>query len=74
MKGDKRQKFWVVINENFPTRVSFKHDNLDSAIKEAKRLAKISPYVKFVVMESVVAFEVDNIVEIEYVENDCIPF
>lgn len=68
MKSDRvATYFYVVVNEKFPTTITYRHKTLDGARKEAERLARNNPGQKFVVMESVVAYLVDNLIEVEYV-------
>jgi hypothetical protein len=62
--------FWVVVSEEFPTSITYKHQNEESAKKEAFRLAKMHGG-KFIVMQAIYAAESNNIIETEYCD---IPF
>ena len=64
--------FWIVMNTDLPTTISYCHTDKESAKEEARRLAKKSGY-RFVVMESVYGVEINSIVEVEY-EDNSIPF
>ena len=59
--------FWVVASDNFPTRISYRHTSLESAKKEAQRLARNNKGEKFVVLKSVEAYEVEEFVKTKYV-------
>jgi hypothetical protein len=69
MKSDRvATYFYIVVNEKFPTTVTYKHDTMEGAAKEAERLAKCNPGQTFVVMESVTAYLVETPIQvIEYV-------
>lgn len=74
-------KFWIVVNVNFPTKVTYKHSSFKDAEKEAQRLAHNNREAKFVVMASVVGYTVNDLVKIEYKnkednpnDSDYIPF
>jgi len=78
---NKENNFWIVVDDNFPTRVSYKHNTYISAQQEAQRLAKQNRGSKFVVMKSVDAYEIQELVRTDYVDptdnpndNDFIPF
>lgn len=60
------KQFWIVANNSFPTRISYKHTNYQSATAEAKRLARMNKGERFVVMEAIQAFEVDDLKTINY--------
>lgn len=64
-------KFWFVWNENgkAPT---YKHDTLDSAKKEAERLALLHHTQKFIVLESVEYCYINN--PVIWMKTDEIPF
>jgi hypothetical protein len=70
-------KFWIVVNEDFDNsvwntgRIPRKFTMLASAQEEAKLLAKKNN-ARFFVFESVSAYEIDNLVEIEF--TDDVPF
>jgi hypothetical protein len=65
--------FWFVWNPNGPSP-SYRHQLLESAVKEAERLARLNPGTTFVVLESVCARRVDDMLHIE-MRPDCdIPF
>jgi hypothetical protein len=66
-------KFWIVIDSKFPTTVSFHHGDFESAKNEAIRLARKVGH-EFIVMESMMGFDVNDIVCIEYHPYDDIPF
>ena len=77
----KEKKFWIIVNRNFPTRVSFKHGSYDNAEIEAKRLSRNNRRDEFVIMESIKSFKINEFVETKFVNNwvdsDCnedIPF
>jgi hypothetical protein len=70
----KQEKFWIVADNNFPTRVTYKHTTENMARLEAQRLAKEHPKFKFVVLEAIYAVEVNALVETEYEQDLDIPF
>lgn len=51
-------KFWMVIGDG-PT--SYRHTTLRDAIREAERLARLSPGTVFVVTEAVAAVEKNDV-------------
>jgi hypothetical protein len=64
MKSDRvATYFYIVLDEQGRT---YRHSTLDTAKEDAKNLARSNPGQSFVVMEAVVAYLVDNIVEVEY--------
>jgi len=84
MNNDKdniENKFWIVVNASFPTKVTYKHPSFESAELEAQRLAKNNRNDKFVVMESIVGYKIKDVVKVDYVnrednpnDTDYIPF
>lgn len=67
------QTFWVVWNPDGRSPM-FKHDGLLAAQAEAERLARENPAQTFVVLESVCARRVDDMLRID-MRPDCdIPF
>jgi hypothetical protein len=46
------KRFWMVLGAETPT---FRHVEIDTAIKEAERLANANPGKEFIVLESVAA-------------------
>ena len=67
MNVDYDNLFWIVVNKDFPTRVTYKHDSEQSAIDEAKRLAKENPDQEFIVMESVESYVYSNYTKKKFV-------
>jgi len=63
----KENIFFIIVNDDFPTRISYRHDKLEDAMTEAKRLARNNPENKFVVMKSVIAYQVNEFVISEFV-------
>jgi hypothetical protein len=63
--------FWIVIDNNLPTRITYRHPTWESADREAKRLAQNSPGTEFVIMESKIGYVVNNLETIEYTD---VPF
>lgn len=65
--------FWLVWNPNgrSPT---YKHPSVECATAEAERLARIHPGQTFVVLESVRARRVDDMLRIEMRPDSDIPF
>jgi hypothetical protein len=63
--------FWIIWNPaaNRPTVM---HETLDSAKKEAERLAKLNPGQRFVVLKSIEFCEVHN--PVKWTKTDDIPF
>ena len=61
--------FWVVVSNNFPTRISYRHDTYESAKIEAQRLARNNKGEKFLIMKSIEAYEVEEFVKTKYVVN-----
>jgi len=73
----KSNKFWIIVNENFPTRVSYKHNSYKEAEIEAKRLARNNKPDEFIIMESIKSFKINEFTETEFVDywtNDDAPF
>jgi hypothetical protein len=71
----KESIWWIVVNDAFPTRVTYKHTDFDKSCAEAQRLAKSNPGQKFVVCQAVKAFEVAGFVQTDYEHlEDEIPF
>jgi hypothetical protein len=74
----KKNIFYIVVNFDFPTTVSYKHESFESADAEAKRLALKMSGQKFVVMKSLGGYQKNDLVSIEFVEpyekEDDIPF
>lgn len=67
MKSDRvATYFYIVVNEKFPTTVTYKHESLDKAKREAERLARSNPGESFIVMEAICGYKVDNLVVTEY--------
>jgi len=62
-------RFWIVAKDEPRTYVTIRHTNYKSAETEAKRLARYTPGTKFIVLQSVSAFQVNNLQEIEYVDS-----
>lgn len=65
--------FWMVWNPA-GYNPTFKHQSKESAIREAERLAREKPEQTFVVLESVCARRVDNMLRIEMQPDSDIPF
>lgn len=75
MKTKEENMFWIVVNVNFPTRVSYKHAFFASAENEALRLARENPGEKFAVLGSICSFLMTNLERTDYVDRDKdIPF
>jgi hypothetical protein len=66
-------QFYIVVEDDFPTRVTYKHLSYSDAHKEASRLAR-QYNKKFVVMQAIWAVEIDNVVETNYESPEEIPF
>jgi hypothetical protein len=64
----KENIFYIIVNNNFPTRVSYKHETFESADTEVKRLARNNPEEKFVIMKSVVAYQKNEFIKSNFVE------
>ena len=73
-KMEKERLFWVVVNNRFPTSISYKHDTFESAENEAKRLARCNKGEKFVVLRSTTAYEVSEFIKTQYSDWDDCPF
>lgn len=69
----KESPFWLVwnVNGHAPT---VKHTDIRTASAEAERLARRNTGQRFIVLESVMAVEVDNITRIDMRPEDEIPF
>lgn len=69
----KYSSFWFVWNPegHSPT---YKHPSEKSAVGEAERLARLHPGNTFVVLESVCARRVDDMLRIEMRNNSEVPF
>lgn len=69
----KAKTFWLVWchNGGSPT---FKHQNYWGAQNEAQRLARENPGKQFVVLEATHAFEVTNMLQTEFSQDEEIPF
>lgn len=66
--------FWFVWNENGRSP-SYKHMNSVSAFNEADRLARSNPGEKFIVLQSVCAVQVNNLIRTDLrPATDDIPF
>ena len=65
----KENIFYVVLNDDFPTSVSYKHESFESADREAQRLARIASGQKFTVMKSIVAYQKNEFIKSEFVES-----
>ncbi len=63
--------FYVVWREGGGSPV-VKHDTMARAIKEAQRLARLSPGARYVVLQSMRAFEVNDMRTIDFTQE--IPF
>lgn len=74
MENKKEEKFWIVADNNFPTRATYKHTTENMARLEAQRLAKEHQGNKFVVLEAIYAVEISALVETEYEQDLDIPF
>ena len=64
----KENIFYIVVNDDFPTTVSYKHETFESADSEARRLAVKMPGQKFVVMKSLVGYQKNDLITSEFVE------
>jgi hypothetical protein len=64
----KENIFYIVVNEAFPTNVSYKHESFESAETEAKRLARKMSGQKFVVMKSIVGYQKNDLEKSEFVD------
>lgn len=64
-----RSKFWIIVNDKFPTTVSVKHQCLQNAETEAGRLARAHRGEEFIIMQSVVSYKVDDLVVTNFVES-----
>jgi hypothetical protein len=62
------RRFWVVVNKDFPTRITYKHDSFESADKEAKRLARQERGCEFVVMKAQKSYRINDLVETIFVD------
>jgi phage terminase Nu1 subunit (DNA packaging protein) len=67
------ETFWIVADANFPTKISYRHPTLASAQAEAIRLAKAHDE-KFVVFESICAYEINTVSKTWYQVDVDIPF
>lgn len=54
---------WLVWNQN-GSSPSYQHHSIDSATSEAERLARRNPGERFIVLESVAAYQINNLVRI----------
>jgi hypothetical protein len=65
--------FWLVWNPagGPPTH---EHQTEESAIAEAKRLARLNRGQKFVVLRAITHFVVDDMQRVDYEERDDLPF
>jgi hypothetical protein len=74
----KENIFYIIVNNDFPTNVSYKHESFESADSEAKRLALKVPGQKFVIMKSLIGYQKNELITSEFVESyeneDDIPF
>jgi hypothetical protein len=74
----KENIFYIVINDDFPTDVSHKHETFEGADIEAQRLAYKCLGQRFIVMQSLVGYHKNELVKSEFVEpyenDDDIPF
>jgi len=62
-----QDKFWIVANKEFPTQVTYKHISLESAEKEAQRLALNVEGEEFVILEALRSYVVNKLHESEFV-------
>jgi hypothetical protein len=65
--------FWFVWNPD-GRAPSFRHQTIESATQEAERLARLNPGNTFVVLESVCARRVDDMLRIEMRPDLDVPF
>lgn len=70
---DHKEPFWFVWNPQ-GHNPQHKHPTLDSALREAERLARINPGQTFIVLQSVQALTVDNIQRTDLRPASEIPF
>lgn len=63
------RSFWLVWNQDGGTP-TVRHNSVHSATMEAERLARAMPGRRFIVLQSIVAREVNNMAHIEF---DCDP-
>ena len=77
----KENNFWIIVDDHFPTNVSYKHTSLESAQNEAKRLARKAKDKKFVIMRSIESYQIEEFVKTDYVnpvdnpdDSEYIPF
>lgn len=69
----KAKPFWYVWSPTGKVP-KFRHENFCSADNEARRLASTNPGSQFVVLESKVAYSVNNLQVTEFAEDADIPF
>ena len=65
--------FWLVWNAD-GKNPTYKHQSEESAVKEAERLARQAPGSTFVVLESVCARRVDDMLKIDMRAGSDVPF
>lgn len=70
-----RNSFYIVWSPTGPTPPRHRHDDFDSADREAKRLARVHPGNEFFVMGAVRSAKVNDLIVTNYhVIDDLIPF
>ena len=65
------EKFWMILNKN-GSRPTVEHNSLNSAEKEAERLAGLNPGQQFIILESLKYCEIKN--PVIWKDTDELPF
>jgi len=66
MTCNSKKEFWIIWSPEAMDNPSFRHDNQEKAMQEAKRLAQSNPGQEFIVLLAITGFKVDNLTETIY--------